>query len=240
MFTVAMIGPDGVGKTTVSRQLEKTLPMRAKYVYLGVNLDASNVALPSSRLIHSLQKLLGKQQAGGPRDPNEPVDQPKGIFKRVCRQAKRSLRLVNTLAEETYRQFVVRWHLFRGTVVVLDRDFFVDFYAYDIADDARPRSILQRIHGYYLKHLYRRPDLVICLDADAETMFARKGEGTVDLLNRRRRDYQSLRKAVAQFVVVDADRPLATVVADVKQHICRFPSNAQNSSSTATSSSLAS
>jgi thymidylate kinase len=238
MFTVAMIGPDGVGKTTVSKQLEKTLPMRAKYVYMGINLDASNVALPSSRLIHSLRKFLGKEQAGGPRDPNEETIQPKGIVKRVLRRAKRGLRLVNTLAEETYRQLVVRWYLFRGIVVLLDRDFFVDFYAYDISSDAQPRTISQRIHGYYLNHLYRRPDLVICLDADAETMFARKGEGTVDLLNRRRQDYQNLRTAVKHFSEVNADRPLSVVIADVKNQICQFPANAP--SPTVTSSSLAS
>jgi len=232
-----MIGPDGVGKTTVSRKLEQTLPMRSKYVYMGVNLDASNVALPSSRLIQSLRKLMGREHSGGPRDPNATIAQPKGIFKRVLRRAKRGLRLVNTLAEETYRQLVVRWYLFRGVVVLLDRDFFVDFYAYDISGDAQPRTLSQRIHGFYLNYLYRRPDLVICLDADAETMFARKGEGTVDLLNRRRQDYQNLSQAVKHFSVVDADRPLEVVTADVHDQICGFPTT---SSSHATPSSLAS
>ena len=83
--------------------------------------------------------------------------------------------------------------------------------------------LAQRIHGFYLTHLDRRPDLVICLDATGETMFARKGEGTVDLLNRRREDYQGLRGAVTHFRLVDADRPLDVVTADVKQHICDFP-----------------
>jgi len=237
MFTVALIGPDGVGKTTVSRQLEQTLPMPARYVYMGVNLDASNVALPSSRLIQSLRKLLGRKQTGGPRDPDVSIAQPKGIVKRFFVRAKRGLRLANTLAEETYRQWVVRWYLCRGIVVLLDRDFFVDFYAYDISGDTRPKSLSQRIHGYYLNHLYRRPDLVICLDAAAETMYARKGEGTVELLNRRREDYQNLRKAVKHFSVVDADRPLDVVTADVRDQICDFPANAPNS---AASSSLAS
>lgn len=237
MFTVALIGPDGVGKTTVSRELEKTLPMRSKYVYMGVNLDASNVALPSSRLIQSLRKLLGRKQSGGPRDHDATVAQPKGLVRRVLQRAKRGVRLANTLAEETYRQLVVRWYRFRGIVVLLDRDFFVDFYAYDISGDAQPRSLSQRIHGFYLNHLYRRPDLVICLDADAETMFARKGEGTVDLLNRRRQDYQNLRQTVKHFSVVDADRPLHVVTADVQQQICDFPANRTQP---ATSSSLAS
>ncbi len=227
MFTVAMIGPDGVGKTTVSRKLEQLLPMRSKYVYMGVNLDASNVALPSSRLIQLLRKLLGRKHAGGPRDPHEAIVHSEGSVKRIFLRVKRGLRLANTLAEETFRQLVVRWYLFRGNVVLLDRDFFVDFYAYDISGDARPRSLSQRIHGFYLNHLYRRPDLVICLDADGETMFARKGEGTVDLLNRRRQDYQNLRQAVKHFSVVNADRPLEVVTDDVKNRICGFPADAR-------------
>ena len=117
MFTVSLIGPDGVGKTTVSRKLEQSLPMRSKYVYMGVNLDASNVALPSSRLIQSLRKLLRREYAGGPRDPNETIAQPKGLIRRIFLRAKRGLRLANTLAEETFRQLVVRWYLFRGNVV---------------------------------------------------------------------------------------------------------------------------
>lgn len=217
-----MIGPDGVGKTTVSKQLEKTLPMRAKYVYMGINLDASNVALPSSRLIHRLRQLRGKNHAGGPRDPNAEPIQPKGFIRSLLRRSKRCLRLINTLAEETYRQLVVRYYLLRGVVVLLDRDFFVDFYAYDISGDGRPRTLSQRIHGFYLNHLYRRPDLLICLDADAETMFARKGEGTVDLLNRRRQDYQNLRSAVKHFHQVNADRPLDIVIGDVSEQICKF------------------
>ncbi len=240
MFTVAMIGPDGVGKTTVSRQLEATLPMRAKYVYMGVNLDASNVALPTSRLIHAFRKLLGRKHSGGPRDRNEATTQPTKVAQRAVRRARRGLRLVNTLAEETYRQLVIRWYLFRGVVVLLDRDFFVDFYAYDICSDAQSRTLAQRIHGFYLKHLYRRPDLVICLDAKGETMFARKGEGTVDLLNRRRQDYQDLRKAVRYFYEIDADRPLCEVIADATQRICRFPTDELTTNSTANSSSCVS
>ena len=68
-------------------------------------------------------------------------------------------------------------------------------------------------------------------------MFARKGEGTIDLLNRRRQDYQNVRKAVRHFSVVDADRPLETVTAEVRNLICQFPSDAPVH---ATSSSLAS
>src|SRR5206468_11488099 len=54
-FTVALIGPDGAGKTTVSRRIEQSLPVPVKYIYMGVNTDASNVMLPTTRAIHALK-----------------------------------------------------------------------------------------------------------------------------------------------------------------------------------------
>src|SRR5439155_10211002 len=58
-FTVALIGPDGAGKTTVSRRIEQSLPVPVKYIYMGVNTDASNVMLPTTRAIHALKRLRG-------------------------------------------------------------------------------------------------------------------------------------------------------------------------------------
>jgi ABC-type branched-subunit amino acid transport system ATPase component len=54
MFTVALIGPDGAGKTTIGRRIEHTLPLPVKYVYMGVNLDSSNHMLPTTRLLKSI------------------------------------------------------------------------------------------------------------------------------------------------------------------------------------------
>jgi thymidylate kinase len=55
-----------------------------------------------------------------------------------------------------------------------------------------------------LARFYPRPDFVICLDAPAEVLFARKGEGTLALLERRRQEYLHLRDVVKHFATVDA------------------------------------
>ncbi|MGH3091699.1 MAG: hypothetical protein ACRDOG_05135, partial [Gaiellaceae bacterium] len=55
-FTVALIGPDGAGKTTVARRLEGSLEGPVKYLYMGVNPDASNHLLPTTRLAHALKR----------------------------------------------------------------------------------------------------------------------------------------------------------------------------------------
>ena len=71
MFSVALIGPDGAGKTTIGRRIEHTLPLPVKYVYMGVNPDSSNYMLPTTRLKHALKRLMGaKPDTQGPRDPN--------------------------------------------------------------------------------------------------------------------------------------------------------------------------
>ena len=53
--TIALIGVDGSGKTTVAKALLETCPLPLKYVYMGTSIESSNAALPTSRLIHKLK-----------------------------------------------------------------------------------------------------------------------------------------------------------------------------------------
>ena len=71
-----------------------------------------------------------------------------------------------------------------------------------------------------LEHAYPRPDVIVFLDAPAEVLHARKGEGTVDLLEQRRLDYLELRDVVPDFVSVDATQPEDDVVESVAKLIC--------------------
>jgi hypothetical protein len=185
---------------------------------MGVSLESSNVMLPTSRLKLALRRVLGRPaDTTGPRDPNQREDAPQGRGRGLLTFVKRSLSFVNQVAEESFRQFVVAWHVARGRIVLLDRDFFADYYAYDIAGE--DRSVFRRLHGWLLVHVYRKPDLAIYLDVSGETMFARKGEGSIELLNRRCEDYRYLQHVMPSFAIVDAEQPLADVVRDVQQHI---------------------
>jgi thymidylate kinase len=132
-----------------------------------------------------------------------------------------ALRLLNRLAEEWHRQLLAWRHVRRGEVVVFDRHFFADYYSHDVAGGG-PRPITRRIHGFVLQHLYPRPDLVVFLDAPPETLFARKGEGTIEALRRRRQDYLDVAPHCRNFVSVDADRPLDDVTAEVVDIVRAF------------------
>ena len=137
------------------------------------------------------------------------------------RSGRSFLRLGNRLAEEWHRQLVARRHLRRGSIVVFDRHYFADYYAYDVSSKPR-RSASRRLHGFVLSRIYPRPDLAIYLDAPAEILFERKGEGTLESLERRRLEYLELGQVLREFTVVDASRPLDMVTRDVADVIAAF------------------
>jgi thymidylate kinase len=216
MFTVALVGPDGSGKTTLARRLEHELGMPAKYLYMGVSADSSSHLLPTTRLLRALRRArgissedvtapdaVGQQRGGGPK-----------------RAVKSALRLVNQLAEECYRQALAWRHVRRGTVVVFDRHFFVDYWAYDI--NGTQRSFDKRVHGFFLSRLYPKPDLTVFLDAPAEVLFARKGEKTTEDLARRREEYLALGQVTPNFAVVNAAQPPDDVAQEVTALLHEF------------------
>lgn len=219
MATIALIGADGAGKTTIGRRLEAELPIPAKYLYMGVNAAAGNHLLPTTRLVRAIKDARGAPpDTAGPPDPlaTRREGRPGGVGRRVRRSARASLRLVNRLAEEWHRQLLAWRHERRGEVVIFDRHYFSDYLAYDVTGGP-DLPLSRRIHGLLLARAYPRPDLVIFLDAPAQVLLARKGEGTLEALDRRRGDYLAVAEHCRRFEVVDASRPVGDVLDEVAQ-----------------------
>jgi thymidylate kinase len=219
-FSVALVGADGAGKTTIARHLECEHSLPVRYLYMGLNPAASNHLLPTTRLLRLLRP--DTDRAGGPPDLASRRPSPaRGAATRLRRSVRSGLRTANLVAEEWYRQARAWGHLRRGTVVVYDRHFLADYHAHDLRG-GRSLPLSRRLHGFLLARAYPRPDLVICLDAPAEVLYQRKPEGSIELLARRRQEYLDLAGAEGGVVVIDAGRPLSDVTADVFSAVSEF------------------
>ena len=222
MFSVALIGPDGAGKTTVCQALARQLPVPSRYVYMGINLEASSLMLPWTWLYLQLKRARGKRpDLSGPQDPARIATPPRGLVRRLAAGSKAALRLANQLAEEWFRQCVVWGYQRRGYVVLFDRHYLLDYYASDVAPAAGHRPLHRRIHGFILRRLYPRPDVTVYLDAPADVLLARKGEGTLEYLERKRAELSSLENILQRFVRIDALQPVDDIVRQIGDVVCR-------------------
>jgi thymidylate kinase len=201
MVTVALIGADGAGKSSVGDALAAELGLPVKTIYMGVNPHRANVALPHTRLVAAIRRIRAVDRSSELSDIPTERRVPASGFGRSLAAARAFVRGWSWLAEMWYRQAVATWHKRRGTIVVFDRHVVLD-YAH------APRPPL-------LARLYPKPDLVVLLDAPAEVLHARKPEGSLERLRRRRDEYLALKEHLAEAVVVDAALPAGEVSAAV-------------------------
>ena len=170
--------------------------------------------LPTSRLVEYLRRRLsaGRRRYGDTKDEDRAtVSQPPGGKAGVGRSIWALGRLINRLADEWYRQVVSWAYQARGNIVLYDRHFLFDF----LFEEPGEQRFDQRWHRWFLSNLYPVPDLVIYLDAPAKVLFARKGEKSVEELERRRQSFLRQTATMPRFVQLDATQPLLKVYSDV-------------------------
>ncbi len=215
LTTVALIGPDGCGKSAVAKALLESSSLPLKYLYMGVNIESSNVALPTSRLIHKWKVYQHKKSLQRLGKEVPATVSLHGVEHRVDKRGRLGGvgRLLRRVSEEVYRQLVSWLYQIRGNVVLYDRHFLFD--ALPIPADTTRRRFTETAHHWFLKTLYPRPGLAILLDAPPEVMYARKQEVPVEYLERDRMNLLQKRCYAQLFISVDATKPLEEVVSTV-------------------------
>jgi thymidylate kinase len=218
-ITIALVGADGAGKTTVARRLVASgEPIPCRYLYMGQSIDSSNLPLPTSRLARSLKDRAKQSQQPSPSEPTR----SSGRRSHPPWALRRLAGLVNRLGEASWRQLLAASYRLRGFAVVCDRHYLFEAATYRSPSEQPGSTRLARAEYWMMQHLFPKPDLVICLDVSADVLYERKGEASPRRLKKRREAILEQGSRLPNFVVVDAAQPLDQVLEDVRREIQRF------------------
>lgn len=219
VHTVALIGEDGAGKTTVAKHLAKTLPWPSKYLYMGLSVESGNWPLPTTLLARAVKARLRNGGTGrgcvsvARRDPEGTSDGHGPIWL--------AARFLNRMAEIWWRHLISLIYQSRGYLVIYDRHFLFETVV-DGNGGSEGEKWFDRVENWIVDKTYPRPDLAIILDAPPEVLHRRKDEKDIDYLERRRKITRERGRTMPDVLVVDASRPLEEVLAEVKDQIVQY------------------
>lgn len=175
--TVAVLAPDGAGKTTLATGIEESSYFPVRSIYMGL-----------------YQNEKSKRERWRPP----------------------GLGLMGRILTQWGRYLSARYHQVRSRLVIFDR------YTYDaLLAPQRSLDPLRKFRRWLLGHACPPPDLVIVLDAPGKLLYARKGEHSVERLEKQRREYLQLRSILPQMEVVDASQDADAVRRQVMALIWR-------------------
>jgi thymidylate kinase len=226
MFSIAFVGADGAGKTTVTRRLEKVCPqLPIKYLYMGLSTLKSEPALPTTRLLRYLKlRSYRKKVDNSKRSTDNSISLYDHYYKDQTKRGKLWLtaRNINTLADISYRQTIAFFYKLRGFVVVFDRHFLFMLEPNIGRNQKRKKSFGDRLLYWIYDTIYPKPDVVFFLDAPPEVLYERKKEVSIDNLIWQRQIILKQCEKIHHFIWLDATQPLDKILEEVSQRILEF------------------
>jgi thymidylate kinase len=196
---VVLLGPDGVGKSTLMEALRRELAG----AFSGVSLQTVPPSLKQLRDGTYRVRAMDHSQGSSTR-PHALPDHSLGLS-----LLKLAYWLLYYLV---VYQFTVRPALARGRLVLHHR------YLVDALVD--PRRYRYAGPGWLLRLMWRvtpKPDLIIILDAPPEVIRARKRELPLEEIGRQRAAYRALADTLPNGRILDAARPIDRTVAEATE-----------------------
>jgi thymidylate kinase len=219
MATIALIGADGSGKTTIAKMLIDSPPVKMKYLYMGLNIESSNYALPTSRLIFYLKLLKYKKKNKNLKDVKlknlslHQLDDDRSTDTRSKIGA--TARLLNRMAEAWYRQLISWIFQLRGYTVLYDRHYIFDSSTNQSGEELKNQRLTTKIHRWMINNMLSKPKLVFLLHAPPEVLYERKREANIEYLKARTESFMKVGSKLKNFIIIDATQPIDKVFADV-------------------------
>lgn len=227
MSSIAIIGQDGAGKSTISKMVsESNISTKIKYLYMGISVESSKINLPTSLLAHYLKIYKYKIQ-----NKISDFNQAKRFYLEEMNKNRSKdahgpiwlfVRLCNRLLEEWFRLLISKFYQLCGYTVIYDRYFVFD-YAID-SDSPKTKKVrtTDKVHYWILSHLYEKPDLIIFLYASGEILYSRKGETTIEYIEQKNKLFKKIGKTMPNFILVDASKTVDEVFKEVKENIIKY------------------
>ena len=203
-LVLAVLGVDGAGKSTLIHSILPALQ------------DATHNAVTVRHLRPTVLPPLGRLK--GRRYSNEgPVTEPHGAT------PSGTLGSLLRLAYLTLDYIVGYWLWTRPRIAKAPAVVIFDRYAYDMAlDPRRFRIALPTPVTNWFAAIAPKPDLIICLLGDSETITARKGELSAAETRRQQTALRAFAEREPRAVLVSTDTDIAQTRDSVLDAICTY------------------
>ena len=220
---VCFMGIDGSGKTTLAKNLQKTLDATGvKYRYLWwLTAEKSllrRIMRGASRLVRFNQRSkpkAGSATDGGSKSGNSHGSKGKpGIVMSIYQYV--------TLIDYTIQLFLKVWiPKKQGYVVICDRYIYDTIIAFDITFDYSEKKY-NNLFGFFYR-LAPKPDVFFIVDVPPEVAFGRKDDiPSVEFLLKPRAKYKAMAKTV-NALQLDGTKSLdelnGIVLSEIQKHI---------------------
>jgi thymidylate kinase len=206
-FFVVLIGPDGSGKTTLSKMLLDEVEAKTSCFSRSYYIHGRFGFLPN------LGRLVGKNREDTKKISFDQVEQSSDA--KLYSKNKIIIYMTYYLFDYIFGSLILFKKRFSNTIIVADRYFYDYFYQ---SSFKKYPKFMMSMYGIFAP----KPDLLIYLKANPEDIFNRKPELSIELLKEQQKSMESIfdnKNIFKKFMVVNTSEKLETTFLNIKKEI---------------------